>query len=189
MLLRIVLVVALLLAVVLGVAALKPKTMKLQRSMVIHAPAEKIFALLDDFHHWPAWAPGDKDDPTIQRTYGGAASGVGAASDWQGRGSTGAGHMIITGAAPPCRLIVTVDFARPFVAHNINTFTLETVAPEPGAPAAGAPPSGESTKVTWDFEGSSVFMLRVMSIFMNMDHFMGQHFEQGLQSLKIATEK
>ena len=32
-------------------------------------------------------------------------------------------------------------------------------------------------------------MLRVMSIFMNMDHFMGQHFEQGLQNLKTAAEK
>ena len=138
--LRIVLILALLLAVVLGMAALKPKTMQLHRSMVIHAPAEKIFALLDDFHHWPAWAPGDKDDPTIQRTYGGAASGVGAASDWQGRGSTGAGHMIITGAAPPCRLIVTVDFARPFVAHNINTFTLETVAGQRGRQPQANPP-------------------------------------------------
>jgi uncharacterized protein YndB with AHSA1/START domain len=186
-LLRIVLIVALLLAAVLGLAALKPKTMQLQRSIVIHAPAEKIFALLDDFHNWRAWAPGDKDDPSIQRSYSGAPSGVGTASDWQGRGSTGAGHMAITGAVPPSRLTVTVDFTRPFVAHNINTFTLETVAPEPGA--AAAPASAESTKVTWSFEGTNVFMLRVMSIFMNMDHFMGQHFEQGLQSLKIATEK
>jgi hypothetical protein len=61
-------------------------------------------------------------------------------------------------------------------------WTHETFAPEPGA--AAAPASAESTEVTWSFDGTNVFMLRVMSIFMNMDRSMGQHFEQGLQNLK-----
>jgi len=32
-------------------------------------------------------------------------------------------------------------------------------------------------------------MLKVMSVFMNMDRFMGKHFEQGLANLKAAAEK
>lgn len=70
-------------------------------------------------------------------------------------------------------MAVTVDFARPFVAHNINVFTLE--------------PAAEATKVTWTFDGTNVYMMKVMSVFMNMDHLMGQHFEDGLANLKAAA--
>ena len=177
MLLRIVFVVAFLLLAVLGLAALKPPRLKIERSVVINAPVDKVYGLVNDFHNWKEWAPGDKDDPTIQRSYSGAASGVGAASDWQGRGSTGAGHMAITGGAQDAQVEVTVDFARPFVAHNVNTFWIK-------AAAASGP-----TKVTWNFDGQNVYMLKLMGLFMNMDHFMGRHFEQGLQNLKAAAEK
>jgi Polyketide cyclase / dehydrase and lipid transport len=185
--LRIVFIVALALLAVLGFAATKPKTIHLQRSIVIHAPAQKIFALIDDFHNWKAWAPGDKDDPAMQRTYSGPASGPGATSDWRGSGSTGAGRMAITESAPSSRVTVTVDFARPFVAHNVNVFTLE--APSTTGGAAGGPGSAESTNVTWSFDGTNVFLLKVMSVFMNMDRFMGTHFERGLANLKAAAEK
>src|ERR1700733_13534737 len=71
------------------------------------------------------------------------------------------------------QVVVGVHFARPFVAHNINTFTLEQV----GRGTLTSPPV---TKVTWSFAGSNVYMMRVMSVFVNVDHFMGKHFEEGL---------
>jgi Polyketide cyclase / dehydrase and lipid transport len=180
--LKIVSILVLLVLAVLAFAATRPNRIHVQRSIVIHAPAPKIFALLDDFHNWQAWAPADKDDPSMQRTYSGAPSGVGAASEWRGSGNTGAGRMAITDAAPNSRVTVTVDFAKPFVAYNINVFTLE---PAPG----DAPVAGESTQVTWSFDGSNVFMMKVMGVFMNMDHFMGKHFEDGLANLKVAAQK
>ena len=162
-------------AVVLGIAKARPERIHLRRSVLIAAAPEKIFGLIDDFHNWKAWAPGDKDDPSIERTYDGPASGAGAISDWRGAGSTGAGRMSITESEPNRKVVVTVDFARPFVAHNLNTFTLE--------------PAGEATRVTWSFDGSNVYMMKVMSVFVNMDKFMGKHFEEGLQNLKAAAEK
>ena len=38
-------------------------------------------------------------------------------------------------------------------------------------------------------QGTNVYMMKVMSIFTNMDHFMGKHFEAGLTNLKAAAEK
>jgi hypothetical protein len=32
-------------------------------------------------------------------------------------------------------------------------------------------------------------MMRVMSVFVNMDHFMGKHFEEGLANLRAAAER
>ena len=180
--LKILAVLAILVLAVLGWAAMKPDRIHLQRSILIAAPPETIFPLLADFHNWKEWAPGDKDDPTMQRTYSGVACGIGATSEWRGSGSTGAGRMVVMDAVPNAQVVVGVHFARPFVAHNINTFTLEQVGP-------GTLTSPPVTKVTWSFAGSNVYMMRVMSVFVNMDQFMGKHFEEGLANLRAAAER
>ena len=60
--------------ILLVLAATRPNTIRVQRSTLIGAPAEKVFALINDFHEWPRWAPQDREDPSMQRTYSGAAS-------------------------------------------------------------------------------------------------------------------
>jgi uncharacterized protein YndB with AHSA1/START domain len=175
--LRILLGVVIVVAAILGFAATRPPRLRISRSVEIAAPAARVFGLVDDFHEWRAWAPGDKDDPTSNRTYSGAAAGVGAVSTWRGNGNTSVARMEITEAVPDSRVVVAVDFTAPFVARNVNTFTLE----------AGA--GGGTTRVTWDFDGQNVYMMKVMGIFTNMDRMMGKHFEAGLENLKVAAEK
>jgi len=175
MLLRVVLVAVVVIAAVLLFAATKPKAFQLTRSITIKAPPEKIFPFINDLHQWSVWAPQDKEDPNMQRTFSGAAAGEGAASDWQGGGSTGQGRMLITESVQDRKVSVAVDFAKPFVAHNVNVFTLE--------------PAGDRTTVTWNFTGENVYMLKLMSIFVPMERVMGKHFEDGLANLKAAAEK
>jgi len=71
MILRIVIIVAVLIAAILAFAASKPKTFHVRRSVTIKASPEKIFALVNDFHNWTGWAPQDKEDPTMTRTTAG----------------------------------------------------------------------------------------------------------------------
>jgi uncharacterized protein YndB with AHSA1/START domain len=175
MILRVILVVVLLIAAILIYAATKPNTFQIERSQTIDAPAEKIFPLINDFHNWPQWAPQDREDSTLRRTFSGVGSGVGAVSAWAGSGNSGSGNMEITESIPNQKVIVQVDFTRPFQAHNINEFILA--------------PSGNATRVTWKMHGTNVYMMKVMSVFLNMDHMMGQHFESGLDNLKAAAEK
>lgn len=175
MLIRILIAVNLLLVLIVILAAIKPNTLRVERSIEISAPPEKIFALLDDFHQWPQWQPQDRDDPTMQRTFSGAASGVGAVSGWQGKGSTGSGRMEIVESVPDENVTVEADFEKPFKVHNVNQFTLA--------------PEGRATRVTWTMEGTNLFVMKVMSVFLNMDRMAGKHFEQGLQNLKTAAEK
>jgi uncharacterized protein YndB with AHSA1/START domain len=175
MVLRITIIAALLIAAVLAFAATKPKTFHLQRSITIKAAPDKVFALINDLHKWNDWSAEDNNDPNIQRTFGGAAAGEGAASEWQGSGKSGTGRMLITESIPNMRVSVTVDFVKPFTAHNINVFTLES--------------AGDSTNVTWNFTGTYVYVLKVMSIFVNMDRIMGNHFETGLENLKRVAEQ
>jgi len=162
-------------AVVLVLAARKPDTLRIERSIEIQAPRERIFVLIDDFHNWNQWAPQDREDPSIRRTFSGPASGVGAESEWTSEGRAGTGRMSISESAPPERVVIDVHFVKPFVAHNVNTFLLE--------------PDGTSTKLTWSMQGTNVYMLKLMSVLVDMDRMMGEHFESGLRDLKAAAEK
>jgi uncharacterized protein YndB with AHSA1/START domain len=162
---------------VLVFADTRPNVIEVSRSITIEAPAEKIFPLIDDFHHWPGWAPQDKEDPSMKRVYSGAERGAGAISDWQGTGNAGKGRMTIVESDVPNKVVVQVDFVRPFAAHNVNEFVLEPSQP------------GTSTTVTWTMRGRNMFFMKVMDVFVNMDRTLGKHFEAGLQNLKIMSEK
>ena len=75
---------------ILAYAATKPNSFRVQRSVAINAPSEKVFALVNDFHNWSAWSPWEKLDPAMKRTHSGAASGKGAVYAWKGNSDVGA---------------------------------------------------------------------------------------------------
>jgi uncharacterized protein YndB with AHSA1/START domain len=173
--LKTLLIILLLVATVLILAATKPNTFRVQRSVSIQASPEKIFALIDNLHSWPQWAPQDRDDPRMKRTFSGPESGVGATSNWSGSGNTGTGQMTITESEPSKKIAIAVDWQKPFQARNINEFVLD--------------PEGGSTRVTWTMQGPNLYMMKLMGVFTNMDRLMGKHFENGLANLKAVAEK
>ena len=166
--------VVVLLAAFLIYVASKPDTFHVQRAMRIKAPPEKIFALINDLHSWRAWSPYEKKDPAMKRTLGGATNGKGAVYEWEGNKDVGKGRMEITGTSRPSKVVIALDFVRPFEAHNIVEFTLE--------------PNGDSTHVTWAIHGPSPYMSKLMSTFINMDSMIGKDFEAGLANLKAVAE-
>jgi uncharacterized protein YndB with AHSA1/START domain len=166
-------VIATILAV-LVLAAIKPDTLQIQRSITIQAPPEKIFPLINDLHQWSRWQE-QFQDSSIKQTFSGSNSGVGAASNWEGSGPAGKGQMLITGSVPFSGISVTVDFTRPFAAHNLNNFALE--------------PDGNSTRVVWNWQGSNAYFMKLMGVFVNMDRMIGKHFETSLANLKTLAER
>jgi uncharacterized protein YndB with AHSA1/START domain len=167
-------IIVVFLVAVLLLAAAKPDRLVIERATHVDAEPQVLFALVNDFHHWSQWAPQDRSDPTMQRTYSGSPWGSGAISDWTSTGSAGKGRMQITEALPPTRITVQVEFDKPFKAHNINEFSFA--------------PDGSGTRVTWVMHGTNVYMAKIMSVFVNMDRVMGAHFETGLRNLKAAAE-
>jgi uncharacterized protein YndB with AHSA1/START domain len=167
-------VVGVIVICVLALAATKPARFTVQRSIVVQAVPEKVFALINDLRRWPEWSADDRDASTVRRTYSGAPAGKGAVCEWEGTGSAGKGRIeIVESSANMIRL--QADWARPFAARNINIFTLE--------------PQGNTTRITWTLDGENVFMLRVMTILVSADRLMGSHLERGLADLKSAAEK
>ncbi len=161
-------------AAVLVYATFRPGMVRIQRVMMMEASADKIFGFINDLHCWREWAPQDKGDPGMVRTFSGATSGVGAVSEWNGAGSTGKGRMTITESEPSRRIKVEVDFEKPFAVHNVNEFVLA--------------PVGSGTRVTWTMQGPNIYVMKLMGVFVNMDRVMGKHFEMGLENLKKFAE-
>lgn len=168
-------IIVIILAALLIYAATRPDSFRVERSTSIKASPEKIFALLNDFHRWPAWSPWEKLDPAMNRAHGGSEAGRGAIYEWDGNSKVGKGRMEILESTPSSRIRIKLDFIRPFEGHNTAEYTLE--------------PKGDSTQVTWAMYGPSPYMAKVMGIFTSMDRMIGKDFEAGLANLKALAEK
>ena len=168
-------VLAIIIFVVLILAATKPDTFRIERSAVVNAPVDRVFPLIADFHQWLNWSPWEGRDPALKRTYSGAERGKGAVYAWEGNKNVGSGRMEILDASSPSKVVIKLDFLRPFEAHNTAEFTML--------------PQGNATKVLWVMHGPAPFMSKVMQVFMNFDRMVGRDFETGLANIKTVTEK
>ena len=168
-------ILAIAIAAILVLAATKPNTLRVQRSVGINAPPERIFPLISDFHQWLTWSPYEQKDPAMKRTYSGAERGKGAAYAWDGNKNVGSGRMEILDASAPSKIVIKLDFFKPFEGHNTAEFTML--------------PQGDGTHVTWLMHGPANFMSRLIQVFMNLDNMIGKDFEAGLANLKTITEK
>ncbi|TDU32860.1 polyketide cyclase/dehydrase/lipid transport protein [Panacagrimonas perspica] len=173
--LKIILVVIVVaIAGVLAYAATRPDTFRVERSISIKAPPEKIFPLIDDLQAWTTWSPYEKKDPAMQRTFGSITQGRGATYAWNGNKEVGQGSMEITESTASSRVAMNLNFIAPFEAHNQVEFTLI--------------PAGDSTTVTWALFGPSPFISKLMGLVFDMDKMVGTDFEAGLASLKGIAE-
>src|SRR5690349_25041616 len=96
----VVLVVVLDVAGLLIYAATKPDFFRVERSIAIKAPPDKIMARDADPRGWTAWSPYEKKDPDMKRSYAGAPAGKGAIYDWDGNKNVGRGRMELPEATP-----------------------------------------------------------------------------------------
>lgn len=170
-----IIVVAVAVVAVAGVllyATTQPDQFRVARSATIKAPPEAILPLLVDFRRWQ-WSPYEHKDPSMARSYGGPAIGVGATYAWDGNRNIGKGAMEITEVSPTT-VTIKLDFEKPMAAHNIAEFTLL--------------PNGSATEVTWTMYGPTPFIGKVMHVFFDMDRMVGDDFAAGLANLKAIAE-
>jgi uncharacterized protein YndB with AHSA1/START domain len=168
------LVLAIAIAAVLILAATKPDTFSIRRAATIAAPPERLFSLITDFHQWDGWSPWEHKDPEMKRTFSGSEKGKGAIYAWDGNNNVGSGQMEIVEATTPSKVVIKLDFFRPFEAHNTAEFTML--------------PHGGATEVNWEMRGPLAFMHKLMHVFFNMEKMVGKDFEAGLANLKKLAE-
>lgn len=167
-------VVGVLVLGVVVIALTGPDTFAVERSIVINAPAAKIFPLVNTQAFWVAWSPFEKD-PKMKRTLGGPPSGVGSSMEWDGNSDVGAGKSEIVKSEPNSLIEINLNMTKPFSASNKVEFRFV--------------PEGESVKVTWFMSGATNILMKVMGVFVNCDKMIGEDFEKGLEKLKAVAER
>ncbi len=158
---------------VVAVAATRPATYRVERSAAISAPAAEVYAAVVDLHRWARWSPWARLDPNQKTTVIG--QGVGAVSTWSGDDKVGAGRMTIVEATPGARVVIKLEFLRPYESTSETSFVVV--------------PEGVGSRVTWLMTGTNGLVARAMSVFMDMDKMIGPDFERGLASLKAEVER
>jgi len=168
-------VVVVAVAAILIYASTKPDSFRVERSTAINAPPEKIFPYIERLTRWAEWSPYEGRDPAMKRAHSGAASGKGAVYEWDGNDQVGKGRMEIVDSTPPHKVVIKLDFLKPFEGHNTAELTVQ--------------PKGGQTIVTWAMYGPSTFMTKLVGTFMDMDEMIGRDFAAGLAKLKTIVEK
>jgi uncharacterized protein YndB with AHSA1/START domain len=150
-----------------------PSKFTVQRSVVINAPANRVYNLVVEPKQWANWSVWNQRDPNMKIIYKGPPFGMGAKWEWVSN-SEGSGSMEFTRVEPDR----VVEYALWFPAFNMRSTGALTLEP-----------SGNATRITWsntgDVGGNPVkHYLAVM-----MDRMVGPDFEGGLANLKALAEK
>ena len=175
MLKRILTSLALLVFGIIAVALLKSPDFRVERSLVIAAPAEKLFPYFDNHKKFNEWNPWVKMDPEAKNTYTGPDSGVGAMASWDGK-KVGKGSATITESKANEGIVERMNWLDPMQGTSTVEFTFK--------------PQGDGkTKVTWAMFGKNEgLMAKVMSLFMSCEKMCGPEFEKGLADVaKLVT--
>jgi hypothetical protein len=173
MLLKILIGVAVVIALLLVVIVTRPADFSVSRSATMSAAPAAVFDQVNDFHKWEAWSPWAKLDPNCKNEFAGPSSVKGSKFMWDGNKEVGAGNMEIVESDPNDHVKLRLEFIRPFAGVSDTLFTFK--------------PVGDKTNVTWTMSGKNGFIGKAMSLVMNCDKMVGPQFEQGLANLEKAA--
>lgn len=167
--------ITLLIVIVLlvGIAFLLPKTITVERSIVIKADASKVFEQINNLPEWKNWSPWYKLDTAVKMTYSDPSSGTGSWYTWNSEvKNVGNGKLTITKSIPNDSILTELVFMEQGAAQGGFAFSK----------------SDSGTQVKW-FLSSNLGnnpIARYFGLF--MDKMLGPDFEQGLQDLKTYVE-
>ncbi|MFH1496375.1 MAG: SRPBCC family protein [Verrucomicrobiota bacterium] len=170
------LVLVLLLGGLAAFIATRPAEFSVARSATITAPADRVFARINDLRQWQEFSPWAELDPDAKVSFAGPPAGEGASFAWDGDANIGAGSMTIIESRPAELVRYRLDFVRPFAGTSESSLAL---APSPDG----------GTTVTWTMSGDNNFIGKAISLVIDCEEMIGPQFEQGLANLKRIVEQ
>ncbi|MBK7171843.1 MAG: SRPBCC family protein [Bacteroidales bacterium] len=171
---RILLTVLVLVIVLVLTGFLLPRHVRIERSLVMPASRDLIFEQVNDFRNWHGWLPWLSLDSTMQVTFSGPQSGVGALLIYESNHSdVGNGKLLITDSQPYDSILLDLNFMENGTSTGKFLFTSDD----------------QGTLVRWILESDlgDNPISRWFGLF--MDRMVGNDFEQGLANLNEITSK
>ena len=160
-------------ALLVIVSQFLPGSYRVERSIVIKAPAEKVFPDISDLRQWKTWGVWWQRDPGMTVTYSEPPTGVGSWSNWVSK-QEGSGKMTVKTIDP--NKAITYDLFFPDMGMtSIGSMTLT--------------PGDGNVKVTWISSGELGRNPMSRWFGLMMERFIGPDFDAGLARLKANAEK
>lgn len=158
---------------IVAVGFFLPSSFRVERAIVVNAPAPKIYDLVAEPRQWTRWSVWTQRDPAMDIAYSGPPFGQGARWSWKSE-SEGNGAMELVRVEPNRRIEYALSFPD-FGMKSSGEFRFE--------------PSGGATRVTWTNAGEVGSNPLKHYVAAAMDRMVGPDFEQGLANLKALAEK
>ena len=149
-----------------------PKQYTVERSIIIDAQPEDIYADVVNLREWKNWGVWFKRDPNMVVSYSGPDRAIGMRSSWKSE-TEGDGEMEITQLEHNKKVVYRLYFPE-FDMGSTGVFEFVS--------------SPEGTMVTWRDEGEVGNNPIDRYFVLMMDSFIGPDFEMGLENLKTIIE-
>ncbi|MFP3945095.1 MAG: SRPBCC family protein [Alphaproteobacteria bacterium] len=162
-------------AVALAVGFFLPRTVHVERTVVIARPQATVYAVVSDWRQFNEWSPWAEVDPDAEYTYEGEPGEVGSKMTWKGDGQAGTGSQEIIEARPYERVVSRLVFGEDGEeGEAITAFTALEV--------------DGGTELIWSFEYETGPAPWERWFGLMMESMVGSEYEKGLEKLKAYVE-
>lgn len=176
MLKKIIITLAVIIAIPLIAALFTADSYDVERSVIIDQPKSLVFnyvKYLKNQDHYSKWA---NMDPNMEKSYRGVDGTVGFVSAWNSENpDVGQGEQEIIKIDETGRIDYELRFLAPFEATEPAYMIVEKI-------------TDGKTKVRWGFSGHMAYPMNIMMWFMDFETIIGNDLQTGLDSLKKVME-
>ncbi|MGN7819080.1 SRPBCC family protein [Chitinophaga sp. 22536] len=113
-----------------------PSTAVVERTGVIQAPIDSVYAQVNNLRAWENWNPWSRPDTTAQLVFSAQTAGTGASYSWEGKFNSG--KVTITGSEPDRGVHYTLD--------------IKNMRPVKGGIELKTTADGKATAIFWHME-------------------------------------
>ena len=171
---RVLLVIAIIIAIPLIIALFVNKEYHVERGITIAKPKQQVFDYVKSLKNQNKFSKWANIDPNMKSEFRGTDGTVGSVSHWSSEdGGVGEGEQEIVGIKEGERIDYELRFIRPMESTAGAYMTTED--------------AGGNTLVKWGFHGNSPYPMNFMNLF--MEGMIGNDLETGLTNLKNIMEK
>ena len=143
-----------------------------EKSIVINAPAEKIYPHINSTKAFNEWNPWLQLAPNMDMQYSGTQGQVGDKYCWKSE---------VKGAGSGCQEIVEL------IPNQKQTTKMYFEGQGEATSNITLTPEGNGTKVTWDMDSEFDYPMNLIKLM--MDSWMEKPYSKGLNDLKTLSEK
>lgn len=173
---KILLFVAALVALALIIAIFIDGNIKYEKSILINAPIEKVWANTNSLSAMNKWSPWIDKDTAMKQTMEGNDGAVGQKHCWDSKkDDVGKGCQTVKNIQAPTLIETDLKFFNPYESEAGAYVKLN--------------PQGSSTNVTWGFTSNMPYPFRIMKLWSNMEKMIGPDYQLGLDRLKKLSEQ